>query len=158
MHPSPYYYNRTPLRRMHHAVDLSHMIGEHTLFPRQPTSKPPLINFTFPNQKMDSFPCSIPDHCLFNGRLNSRQRAAVIRILKAQSRPAPYVLFGPPGTGKTVTLVEAILQVGVVKVIWLSHDSISVLQVHRLSRDSRILVCAPSNSAADIIVSYNISS
>ena len=100
---------------MHHAVDLSHMIGEHTLFPRQPTSKPPLINFTFPNQKTDSFPYSIPDHCLFNRRLNSRQRVAVMRILKAQCRPAPYVLFGPPGTGKTVTLVEAILQVGVTR-------------------------------------------
>ena len=91
------------------------MIGEHTLFPRQPTSKPPLINFIFPSQTSGSFPKSIPDHCLFNRSLNPRQRAAVMRILKAQCRPAPYVLFGPPGTGKTVTLVEAILQVGVVR-------------------------------------------
>ena len=117
---------RTPLRRMHHAVELSHMIGEHTLFPRQPTSKPPLINFTFPSQKTDSFSSSIPDHCLFNRGLNSRQRAAVMRILKAQCRPAPYVLFGPPGTGKTVTLVEAILQVGVASK---SHDCHMILSL-----------------------------
>lgn len=54
---------------------------------------------------------SVPDHQFFNPVLNSRQKSAISRILGAQCRPAPYVLFGPPGTGKTVTLVEAILQV-----------------------------------------------
>ena len=90
-------------------VELSDMIGVSTLFPRLITPQPPLINITFPVQ---AFQTPIPDHCLINRSLNSRQRAAVVRILKAQCRPAPYVLFGPPGTGKTVTLVETILQVG----------------------------------------------
>ena len=64
-----------------------------------------------------------------------RQRAAVARILGAQGRPAPYVVFGPPGTGKTMTVVEGILQ------------------VYSLSSGScRILACAPSNSASDLIV------
>ena len=97
-------------------VELRDWIGAHTLFPRQPVHQPPLFNFTFPFQSKGSLPSSIPDHCLINHSLNLRQRAAVMRILKAQCRPAPYVLFGPPGTGKTVTLVEAILQVGVVLV------------------------------------------
>lgn len=106
------------------------------MFPGTPVPKPPLLRLKSPN----SIPCqpvsvadqtvdqqsvsvpdqsvpvpdqsvSVPDHQFFNPVLNSRQKSAISRILGAQCRPAPYVLFGPPGTGKTVTLVEAILQV-----------------------------------------------
>ena len=48
---------------------------------------------------------------LYNTSLNERQRAAVCRLVSGQCRPTPYLLFGPPGTGKTITVVEAILQV-----------------------------------------------
>uniref|UniRef100_A0A4W6FMT7 RNA helicase n=1 Tax=Lates calcarifer TaxID=8187 RepID=A0A4W6FMT7_LATCA len=69
----------------------------------------------------------------FNPNLNPPQREAVKRILAGECRPTPYVLFGPPGTGKTVTLIEAILQ------------------VYHFLPSSRVLVCTPSNSAADLI-------
>eukprot|EP00069_Balaena_mysticetus_P000571 bmy_14630T0 len=69
----------------------------------------------------------------FNPLLNENQKLAVRRILSGDCRPIPYVLFGPPGTGKTVTIIEAVLQV-----------------FHALP-DSRILVCAPSNSATDLV-------
>ena len=42
---------------------------------------------------------------------NKEQQLAVTNIVKGTSRPAPYIVFGPPGTGKTVTIVEALLQV-----------------------------------------------
>ncbi len=45
-------------------------------------------------------------------RLNAEQRRAVATLASGLGgRGAPFVLFGPPGTGKTVTLVECILQV-----------------------------------------------
>uniref|UniRef100_A0A672F3V6 RNA helicase n=1 Tax=Salarias fasciatus TaxID=181472 RepID=A0A672F3V6_SALFA len=69
----------------------------------------------------------------FNPELNPAQREAVKRILEGECRPTPYVLFGPPGTGKTITLIEAILQ------------------VYHFLPSSRVLVCTPSNSAADLI-------
>ena len=47
----------------------------------------------------------------YDRNLNSEQEQAVQKIVSGSSRPAPYLVFGPPGTGKTVTLVEAIKQV-----------------------------------------------
>lgn len=58
---------------------------------------------------------------------------AVEMILCCTGSP-PYVIHGPPGTGKTLKLVEAILQ------------------LYRTRNESRILVCASSNSAADHIL------
>ena len=42
---------------------------------------------------------------------NPEQRDAVSNIVGGSSGRAPYLIFGPPGTGKTTTLVEAIKQV-----------------------------------------------
>eukprot|EP00117_Sycon_ciliatum_P045094 scpid24971/ scgid32453/ Putative helicase mov-10-B.1 len=65
---------------------------------------------------------------------NDQQRHAVESIVSRTSGKAPYLVFGPPGTGKTTTIVEAILQVA------------------SASRSKcRVLVCTPSNSAADLI-------
>lgn len=64
---------------------------------------------------------------------NLEQQKAVENIVKSTSCPAPYIIFGPPGTGKTSTMVEAIAQV------W------------KLKPEANILVTAPSNFACDEI-------
>lgn len=66
--------------------------------------------------------------------VNAEQRNAIRYILHGSSRPYPYILFGPPGTGKTKTLVETVSQL-----------------IARNQRSERILVCATSNSACDEI-------
>ncbi|KAM8713640.1 hypothetical protein ACLKA7_013891 [Drosophila subpalustris] len=64
---------------------------------------------------------------------NVDQLQAVNQIVAGPSPLAPYIVFGPPGTGKTTTIVEAILQ------------------LYLKSPDNRIVVTAGSNSACDTI-------
>ena len=68
------------------------------------------------------------DDLFYPGPLNDSQRAAVRHVITAQD---VGVIHGPPGTGKTTTLVQAILET--------------------LRRERRVLVCAPSNTAVDLL-------
>uniref|UniRef100_A0A672JJX0 RNA helicase n=1 Tax=Salarias fasciatus TaxID=181472 RepID=A0A672JJX0_SALFA len=109
--------NRFPLRLQHRAVDLAvtHQLGE-VLFPSGAAA------------------ASLPMPKLRSGlESNPEQHAAVQRIVAGSSKPAPHLVFGPPGTGKTITLVEA------------------MNQVSRADPTAHILACAPSNSAGDLI-------
>lgn len=60
--------------------------------------------------------------------LNESQNQAINNILQAQQLA---ILHGPPGTGKTTTLVEAIIQT--------------------IKNEPQVLVCAPSNAAVDLL-------
>ena len=60
--------------------------------------------------------------------LNDSQLAAVRHVLAAQD---VAIIHGPPGTGKTTTLVQVILET--------------------IRRERRVLVCAPSNTAVDLL-------
>ena len=67
--------------------------------------------------------------------LNMEQTMAVRAIVRAECRGVPYIVFGPPGTGKTTTLVQVVLQN-------INH-----------SFCDKILVCTPTNAAADFFAS-----
>ena len=60
--------------------------------------------------------------------LNHSQQRAIQRVVEAGE---VAIVHGPPGTGKTTTLVEAIIET--------------------LQRETQVLVCAPSNAAVDWI-------
>ena len=112
--------NRMPFRRMHQAL-ARHFCPARILFPEIEHVK------TMPAIQEDIVPFN---RCIGE---NPEQLACVISILQQPPGSPPFVIFGPPGTGKTVTIVEAIEQL--------------LLR----NPDAHILACAPSNSAADII-------
>ncbi|KAI9759675.1 MAG: hypothetical protein M4579_002152 [Chaenotheca gracillima] len=69
--------------------------------------------------------------------LNYEQMKAIDSIQQQNYGHIPYLISGPPGTGKTKSLVEAALQ------IFRSA----------MGNTSHILICAPSDSAADTLAS-----
>ncbi|BBN09990.1 hypothetical protein MPTK1_5g00070 [Marchantia polymorpha subsp. ruderalis] len=79
--------------------------------------------------------CGIVEHRGAMKSLNQEQWKAVTSVVDRVHGAGPYIILGPPGTGKTVTVVECVLQV-------LATDP-----------SARLCVCAPSNYAADILCS-----
>lgn len=72
-------------------------------------------------------------------RFNEEQLTAIKSIVnlpepEAYTQLPPYVIYGPPGTGKTSTLIEAIVR------------------LHKKHPQKRVLACAPSDAAADVLV------
>ncbi|XP_047446737.1 putative helicase mov-10-B.2 [Mugil cephalus] len=94
-----------------------------------------LRDVLFPSAPPFSCQKKLPHLSLFDRKLekNPEQYQAVQHIVAGSSKPAPYLVFGPPGTGKTVTLVEAIKQ------------------IEKSQASCHILACAPSNSATDLL-------
>ena len=80
-----------------------------------------IFHSTLPTQKFTFAPIRMP-------WLNTSQQAAVNEVLWAKD---VAVVHGPPGTGKTTTLVEAIYET--------------------LRRENQVMVCAQSNMAVDWI-------
>lgn len=113
---------RLTLRLQHRAAELASSYRlESVLFPAEP-------NMSFQ-------PKDLPNLRLFDRQLekNPEQYQAVQHIVAGSSKPAPYLIFGPPGTGKTVTVVEAIKQ------------------IEKTQANCYILACTPTNSAADLL-------
>jgi helicase MOV-10 len=60
-------------------------------------------------------------------KANPEQSEAIVNMLNGTNGTAPYLIFGPFGTGKTRCLVEY------------------AKQVLALQKDSKLLICAQSN-------------
>ncbi|XP_025018774.1 putative helicase MOV-10 isoform X1 [Python bivittatus] len=115
-------FSRLPLRIQHRAAILAQERKlSHLLFPFFSHEKLLLS----PSEKLRLYDSSLEK--------NEEQKRAVYQVVSGISRPAPYLIFGPPGTGKTVTMVEAIKQV-----------------LHCI-KGAHVLACAPSNSASDLL-------
>ncbi|KAK4266320.1 hypothetical protein QN277_027262 [Acacia crassicarpa] len=111
-------YNRLNMRRLYQAIEAAENLGNEFLFPHE-TSRRRRIEISH----------LVP----ISGNINEEQMLAIKKILGCKGAP-PYLIHGPPGTGKTSTIVEA------------------VLQLYKNHRKAHILVCAPSNSAADYLL------
>jgi helicase MOV-10 len=75
----------------------------------------------------------IPNRALFDHAINYEQVRAVNSVCANDYGTLPYLISGPPGTGKTKTLVE------------------TAMQLLHTTKVAHILICAPSESAADTI-------
>lgn len=123
--------SRTQLRLQHQGVTLAPKMLPRLLWPE-------LVEW-HPRQGAADFPWGRHAH------LNKEQRAAVDAITAGTLQHTPYVVFGPPGTGKTVTLVAAVEQL-------LRLPPPRRGAAHECPGGLRVLVCAPTNTAVDVIV------
>lgn len=127
-----FHFSRMKLRKEHHAINKAvHHLGGDFLFPSVTIKKPPQLDVHIDD---DGLLINGQRHIPWiNSKLNDVQKIAVLNVLRGEACPMPYIIFGPPGTGKTITTIEAILQ------------------ICRQLPDSRILVGTPSNSAANLL-------
>ncbi|XP_068140790.1 probable RNA helicase armi [Drosophila tropicalis] len=129
-----FFFSRYALRKQHFAIgQIIDKMGESFLFPRKlKKRKYPQLDIKMnENNEMILFDTKIN---WYNPLLNEIQKRAVFNILRGESDNMPYVIFGPPGTGKTVTMIE------------------TILQILNCLPQARLLVATPSNMAADLIL------
>ncbi|GAA5833572.1 hypothetical protein JCM5353_000835 [Sporobolomyces roseus] len=106
---------------------------------KTPRKRFPVESWLFPTQEDlakeetgDTDTVSLQGRRWVDPKLNEEQRNAVQSILWARHR-APFLVSGPPGTGKTSTIVEAVFQ---------------ILKEHPRAH---VLVCGASNPSTDTL-------
>ncbi|XP_061389186.1 probable RNA helicase armi [Musca vetustissima] len=135
-----FFFSRFGFRKQHFAIQkVVRHLGEQFLFPsRVHLREQPQLDVQL--DKDYNLQLNGNKYRWYNPILNPIQKVAVSKILRGEAQNMPYVIFGPPGTGKTMTLVE------------------TILQLVKLLPSSRLLVGTPSNSSADLITTRLIES
>ncbi|XP_037939498.1 probable RNA helicase armi [Teleopsis dalmanni] len=135
-----FFFSRYGFRKQHHSIvkAVTHL-GEDFLFPTRIKTRPN-AQLAINLNADDDLILEGKKHDWVNSKLNSIQKRAVYNILRGEAYNMPYIIFGPPGTGKTVTLIE------------------TIIQIIKLIPHARILVGTPSNSSADIIATRLVES
>lgn len=116
-----FYSNRLPYQLQHYALE---WINEHKLFPLL------IDNPTYRDEYLYNNDVDYTIRSEISSKLNTSQRKAVKNIVLARNQPIPFLLFGPPGTGKTRTIISAIEEI-------------------TKTSNKKVLVCAQSNSACN---------
>ncbi|XP_049290312.1 probable RNA helicase armi isoform X1 [Anopheles funestus] len=133
-------FGRGTFRKQHHAIKrIQQTLGYEYLFPVQIKHQQPVLNVRL-NARNDMLleektadAAKVRMLPWYNEALNRYQRQAVVNVLRGEARPMPHIIFGPPGTGKTVTIIELI------------HQLVANVP------SARVIVVTPSNSAAYLI-------
>ncbi|KAG9326731.1 hypothetical protein KVV02_008621 [Mortierella alpina] len=132
--------NNNQIREMYRAVGgVQEFIGYHPRDPAQDQSGDQIYSarsFLFPTIHDARSKTKLPNLTLefVDPSLNWEQKATVQSIVRNDYGLVPFIISGPPGTGKTKTLAETALQI-------LMNDT-----------QSHILITAPSHSACDTIM------
>ncbi|KAF9945852.1 hypothetical protein BGZ70_003533 [Mortierella alpina] len=132
--------NNNKIREMYRAVGgVQEFIGYHPRDPAQDQSGDQIYSarsFLFPTIHDAKPKTKLPNLTLefVDPSLNWEQKATVQSIVRNDYGLVPFIISGPPGTGKTKTLAETALQI-------LMNDT-----------QSHILITAPSHSACDTVM------
>uniref|UniRef100_A0A182JRN6 RNA helicase n=1 Tax=Anopheles christyi TaxID=43041 RepID=A0A182JRN6_9DIPT len=134
-------FGRSSFRKQHHAIkrmQLTH--GLEYMFPERINVQEPVLNVRLNARNELVLEETTESGCTkgrvlpwCNAVLNRYQKQAIVNVLRGEARPMPHIIFGPPGTGKTVTIVELI------------HQLVANVP------SARLIVVTPSNSAAYLI-------
>ena len=128
-------FGRFNFRKLHHAIiQAGQRLSKEFLFPEKYQPCLPKIDLWINVKDGHIYDNDNNRIEFFDQQLNSQQKQAVVEILRGEGAKLPYIIDGPPGTGKTKTLIE------------------SILQIFKNFPKANILVATATNSAADNIL------
>lgn len=79
--------------------------GQSLLFPRKVITQTAQVPFKMENGQL-MMDLNENKSNWFNGYLNYVQKTAVMNVLRAEARPMPHIIFGPPGENRLIEIIS----------------------------------------------------